>query len=67
MIIHSDNDSLVDLAQPQSFYDHLTSLGFAAENDWKRITTEHNAMLKTVEYSDFVGDFINKLIAKKSS
>ena len=67
MIIHSDNDSLVDLAQPQSFYDHLTSLGFASEHDWKRITTEHNAMLKTVEYSDFVGDFINKFIAKKSS
>ena len=71
LIIHSPNDTLVDVKQSEAFYNHLVSLtaashghslhGDTMQKDWTTIAEEHNDMLKTRQYSDFVGGFINSL------
>lgn len=66
LILHSSGDTLVDEAQSQAIYQHLESLKFTVKKDWESLTIEHNDMLKTVQYSDLMGDFITKLISRQS-
>lgn len=59
LIIHSTGDTLVDFPQSQAAFDHLVSQ--FAENDVRKdfetITSDHDEMSKTKEYSDLVGGY----------
>ena len=69
LIVHSPCDTLVDVKQSEAFYEHLVSLtaakhslhGDTIQKDYTTITSEHNDMLKTHQYSDLIGVFINSL------
>lgn len=75
LIVHSKGDSLVDVAQSKAIYDHLLLLSANSQNaqsgthliqrDWDTLTMEHNDMLKTAQYTDLVGNFINNLQSKQ--
>ncbi|KAL5529231.1 hypothetical protein ACEPAG_5216 [Sanghuangporus baumii] len=67
LVIQSPNDTLVDGKQAESMYEHLKELeahskhGDTILKDWSSITSEHNEMLKTKEYSDLISNWINSL------
>lgn len=68
MLVQSLGDTLIDEKQTDAFYNHLRSLfdafgdGEKVKKDISTITTEHNEMLKTSAYSDFVGDYFSTLL-----
>jgi len=66
LIVHSSGDTLIDVVQSQAIYEHLESLKFKVTKDWKTLIMEHNDMLRTSQYSDLTGDFINELISSQS-
>ena len=67
LVVHSPNDTLVDVKQADAMYAHLTELelyskhGDTVRKDVSTITSDHNDMLQSVQYSDFIGSWINSL------
>ncbi|KAH8117333.1 alpha/beta-hydrolase [Phellopilus nigrolimitatus] len=66
LIVHSPADELVDMAQSEAFFEHLRALALASgahgdtvQKDWSTITAAHNEMLRTAQYSDLVGSFVD--------
>lgn len=60
LLLHSRDDTLVDVAQGESMYGHLVGKFGAAsvKKDWETLRGDHNPLLKTDAYYEAVTRFI---------
>ncbi|KAG6903204.1 hypothetical protein C0995_002747 [Termitomyces sp. Mi166 len=66
LIIHSKGDTLVDLPQSEAMYQHLCNLygdhaPTRVQRNTDQLDTEHNDILRGLDYVDIIKDFILKL------
>ena len=68
LLVQSPGDTLIDQKQTNAFYTHLRGLYEgdgpvdSVQKDVTSITMEHNDMLKTDAYSDFMGNYFRTLL-----